>query len=253
MNISSYDVTNIKNFIRMIPFLITPSREIKYPEYWEHQTEEIQTFSVDKTTKEFKDIQDKFYTVGTIQELLRIQNKIVYKKYYDEKNWLKELNEGKEVLEAMLYHGTRGTDPEIIYGDKEESFNINYTSDRNYLGKGTYFAVNPTYSHNYSYSYKEQEKTGILNYFGRQSNSYKRAMFYCSVLIGDSQKIHQVTQQSQDMKDTDYKNKDKKIRYESSTTFTAGSDVYAVYKNRRAYPSYLIKYWNIIDKIRYIK
>ena len=81
----------------------------------------------------------------------------------------------------MLYHGTKGTDPELIYADKEESFNINYTSDNNYLGKGTYFAVNPLYSHNYSYSYKEENR--LTSFFSR-STPYKRAMFYCSVLVG---------------------------------------------------------------------
>ncbi len=39
-----------------------------------------------------------------------------------------------------LFHGTSSTDPENIYGDKQEGFNINYTSDRNLLGKGIYFA-----------------------------------------------------------------------------------------------------------------
>jgi hypothetical protein len=38
-------------------------------------------------------------------------------------------------------------------------------------------------------------------------------MFYCEVLVGDSQKIDQVTQQSKSMKDTDFKDKKNKIRY----------------------------------------
>lgn len=52
----------------------------------------------------------------------------------------------------MLFHGTRSTEPKRIYEDKEESFNINYTSDSNYLGRGTYFAVTPEYSNNYAYT-----------------------------------------------------------------------------------------------------
>lgn len=40
----------------------------------------------------------------------------------------------------LLYHGTKNTDPKLIYQDKEESFNINYTSEHNLLGKGIYFA-----------------------------------------------------------------------------------------------------------------
>lgn len=50
-----------------------------------------------------------------------------------------------------LFHGTNQTSPSLIYEDKEESFNINYTSDNNYLGRGTYFAEEARYSVNYSY------------------------------------------------------------------------------------------------------
>ena len=67
-------------------------------------------------------------------------------------------------------------------------------------------------------------------------------MFYCAVLIGDSQKVPDVSTASQSMKDTEFKDKINKIRYESSTMFSGGSQIYAVYKNRRAYPLYLIKY-----------
>ena len=67
-------------------------------------------------------------------------------------------------------------------------------------------------------------------------------MFYCAVLVGESQNIADVTLTSQRMKDTDFKDTLNKIRYESSTMFSNGSQIYAVYKNRRAYPLYLIKY-----------
>lgn len=67
-------------------------------------------------------------------------------------------------------------------------------------------------------------------------------MLYCSVLVGDSQQIPDVDDNSRGMKDTDYKDPHKKIRYESSTIYVNGSRIYAVYKNRRAYPQYLIRY-----------
>ena len=51
-------------------------------------------------------------------ELIRIQNKSVYKKYYEEKAFLKELNGGKDVKEMKLFHGTSKTDPKMIYEDK---------------------------------------------------------------------------------------------------------------------------------------
>ena len=70
----------------------------------------------------------------------------------------------------------------------------------------------------------------------------KYSMLYAEVIIGESQKVQAVDETSMAMKDTAFKNKDKKIRFESATTFTHGSIIYTVYKNRRAYPHYLIKY-----------
>jgi hypothetical protein len=46
----------------------------------------------------------------------------------EEKAFLKELNEGKDIKEMCLFHGTRHTDPKVIYEDKEDCFNINFTS-----------------------------------------------------------------------------------------------------------------------------
>lgn len=51
----------------------------------------------------------------------------------------------------LLYHGTRTTDPKMLYEDKEECFNVNYTSENNLLGKGIYFAQNSEYSVGYSH------------------------------------------------------------------------------------------------------
>lgn len=64
-------------------------------------------------------------------------------------------------------------------------------------------------------------------------------MFYCRVLVGDSEKC---PGHSGSIRDTGYKNQAKGIRYESMTDFLQGSNVFVVYKNRRAYPLYLIKY-----------
>jgi len=64
-------------------------------------------------------------------------------------------------------------------------------------------------------------------------------MFYCQVLVGDSQKC---VIQSNDYRDTEFKDPVNRIKYESMTAFLQGSNVFVVYKNRRAYPLYLIKY-----------
>jgi hypothetical protein len=47
---------------------------------------------------------------------------------------------GKTPKEMKLFHGTGKTPSDIIWADKEDGFNINYSSDSNMLGRGIYFA-----------------------------------------------------------------------------------------------------------------
>lgn len=65
-------------------------------------------------------------------------------------------------------------------------------------------------------------------------------MFLCSVIVGDSQEMP-MTIKNKDVKDTTVKNS-KGLRYESMKGKHDISDIYTVYKNKRAYPSYLIKF-----------
>lgn len=69
-------------------------------------------------------------------------------------------------------------------------------------------------------------------------------MFYCEVCVGESQviPIYKSQDKKPDMKDTDFKDAAKKIRYESATSNYDGSQIYVIYKSRRAYPKYLITY-----------
>jgi hypothetical protein len=119
----------------------------------------------------------------------------------------------------MLYHGTRTNKPELIYGDQEESFNINF-SNLGSLGKGIYFAKECSYSN--SYCYNDGHGT--------------RQMFYCLVLVGNSE-IYNGSQQF----NTNYRDVAQKIRYESVVE-GPNQTIYVVFKNRRAYPLYLISY-----------
>lgn len=120
----------------------------------------------------------------------------------------------------LLYHGTRQNSPNKIYGDMEESFNINYSNMGNY-GKGIYFAKNSNYSHTYAHM--------------SSSNSF-RQMFECLVLVGDSE----IWNGSQKF-DTNFKDHSQTVKYESVCNKNAG-DIFVVFKNRRAYPLYLISY-----------
>lgn len=62
-------------------------------------------------------------------------------------------------------------------------------------------------------------------------------MLICIVLVGESQKCPRL---QVNYLDTDFKDKEKTIRYESMTEFYDGSQIYTVYRNNRAYPLYRI-------------
>lgn len=90
----AYNDKNIRNFIKML--YNVGKVQIEFPKTWQPQTQEIQTFVVSKNTPEFQSVQ-KAFTAGNIVELLRIQNRLIFKKFYEEKLCLQELNGGKEV------------------------------------------------------------------------------------------------------------------------------------------------------------
>ena len=205
---------------------------VTYPPTWEKQTEDIQTFEVQPNSAEFAEVQTAF-TAAKIKTLVRIQNTIIFKKFSEEANFLQELT-GKPIKKMRLFHGTNTTAPEIIYKDKEEAFNINYSSDNNLLGRGIYFAEKSEYSTSYAYT-EVDKKLGIFG-FGTSS---AKSMFMCEVLVGDSEKC---PGHSNNIKDTSFRDQANKIRYESMTDYLSGSNIYVVYKSRRAYPLYLIKY-----------
>ena len=85
--------------------------QVKFPDCWEAQKDDIQEFVVPEGSAEFMRVQDLF-KVAKIRSLVRIQNKIIYKKYYEEGLFLKSQNDGTAVKKMELFHGTRGTNPE---------------------------------------------------------------------------------------------------------------------------------------------
>ena len=56
---------------------------IKYPESWEPQQEDIEEFPIVANSDEFIRVQSLF-KLGKIKALVRIQNKVIFKKYYEE-------------------------------------------------------------------------------------------------------------------------------------------------------------------------
>ena len=79
------------------------------------------------------------------------------------------------------------------------------------------------------------------SYAYQSVESGTKLMLYCEVIVGESETV-KVSEESRQMLDTNYKSIDRKERYESATTVTKRSQIYAIYKSRRSYPHYLIEY-----------
>ena len=84
-----------------------------------------------------------------------------------------EKHNQKEADIHMLYHGTKATDPKVIY-DSEEGFNMLFSSGGMW-GQAIYFAQNSSYSNGFKYEIPGQ-------------NTFQ--MFFARVIVGKFKKMN---------------------------------------------------------------
>jgi len=159
-----------------------------------------------------------------IKTIHRIQNAKFWRDFCQEKITLKK-NRSKynlmtDIKEEWLWHGTSNTDPSLIYAGLEECFDMQYANDGMW-GRGLYFAVNASYSDGYA----------------TQKGSSKLFML-CRVLVGDYIDLPS----NSSLRKAPHRNDFPGLSYDSIKGHTGGSDIYILYRMRRAYPEYLIEY-----------
>ena len=109
----------------------------------------------------------------------------------------------------------------MIYSG-EEGFDMRFSADGMW-GRANYFAVNSLYSNSYAYA---------------MPGTSSRQMFMATVLIGKTEQLNS----DRSLKMPGVLPGSSIDRYDSVKGYTGGSDVYMVYSNKKAYPSYLITY-----------
>ncbi|KAL9653415.1 hypothetical protein ABK040_002051 [Willaertia magna] len=196
-----------------------------YPSHWAPQTENLKKVELNFNSQEYQGVLNKIRITlpnVTVIKIERIQNKVLYKSFRNEVERISEQNNGTTNVRP-LFHGTRATDPEFIYNG-QDGFDTRF-SDAGMWGKGTYFACNASYSNGYAFT---DNQLGC------------KVFFLADVLLGDSVKIDNgdKTLVIPPIKT----NTKPPIRYDSVKGNTGGSDVYIIYANSRAYPTYLIYY-----------
>lgn len=153
-----------------------------------------------------------------IQKIEMIQNRRLWKNFFNEKEALNEKwNEWPKSL--YLWHGTRANNPKNIYGS-EEGFDMRFSSGGMW-GPGVYFAVNASYSNG---GYAFNPSPGV------------KQMFFAEVIIGKEV----VLNPDNSLKMPPLFDGDK--RYDSIQGLTGGSNVYMIYTNKKAYPTFLVSY-----------
>ena len=223
-----YQLSKIDSYLKVIQSV--QSEDIKLPPHWSPMTDkQFLMVELQPNGTEWKDVSTRFSaTMGSvrIRSIKRIQNLKFWRDYIREKKDLSDKHKKAglktDIQEALLWHGTRTTDPKIIYQDEEESFNLNYSNDGMW-GRGLYFAVNASYSNGYAHSTPQGTKVFML----------------ARVMIGDAA----VLQPNGSLRKPPLRQGTlHPITYDSVKGNTGGSDVYILYIMRRAYPEYLVEY-----------
>lgn len=92
---------------------------------------------------------------GHVIKIEKIYNCVIYEKFINEfKRMLRKYKDLKiNDMLKHLFHGSRGTQPDLIYGS-EDGFDMRFSNPGAY-GRGTYFADNSQYSSAYHYPTKK--------------------------------------------------------------------------------------------------
>lgn len=202
-----------------------------YPEIWDRMEDEedVKTFLLDPDAEveEYTRVRGEFNLTmpqWKVIKIFRIQNKVLWDKYYKRSKTMMVVNEGI-LKEELLFHGTRNNNPEKIY-EEDSGFDMRHSA-QGMWGRGNYFAKNASYSDVYAYR-----------------DSGMKKMFAAWVLTGicydcppNSSLIKPPERQRSDAAESKLK-----YRYDSVTGVTGGTRVYITYDNDHAYPAYLIVY-----------
>ena len=131
---------------------------------------------------------------------------------------------GEEPNYERLWHGTRLTDPALLW-ESRDGMCINFSAE-GLWGRGNYFAVNASYSVGYSHRHQGEDQD-LLGFF------------FADVLVGEY--IELPSSRKYTMPPLNPAAGDN-VHYDSIKGRTGGSAVYITYHNRKSYPSYYVMY-----------
>ncbi|XP_068133447.1 protein mono-ADP-ribosyltransferase PARP12-like [Hyperolius riggenbachi] len=173
------------------------------------------------SSSEYKGIEAMFLrTLSSlqIQSIERIQNRALWEVYQWQKEQMKKRNGGKEVEERQVFHGTSGS---LIDAICQQNFDWRICGVHGTAyGKGSYFARDASYSHNYC------KDTDSRNYI----------MIVARVLVGDY-----VRGSSAYLRPPSKGNSSSSF-YDSCVDSVSNPSIFIIFEKHQIYPEYLIRY-----------
>ncbi|XP_044798475.2 protein mono-ADP-ribosyltransferase PARP14 isoform X2 [Bubalus bubalis] len=198
--------------------------EVELPPYWsDMKQQKVCVVELQPHHPEYRTVASKFQETCAqfkIEKIERIQNPELWKHYQTKKNSMDAKN-GQVTNEKLLFHGTDADSVALVNG---KGFNRSYAGkNATAYGKGTYFAVNASYSASDVYSRPD------LN--GKKHMYYVRVLTGCYTL-GNRSLIVPPPKDYQNPTDS----------YDTVTDCLQNPSLFVVFYDYQAYPEYLITF-----------
>ncbi|XP_067844147.1 protein mono-ADP-ribosyltransferase PARP12 [Heptranchias perlo] len=193
------------------------------PAHWDKSAKSdmgYQLISVSESSDEYKQVQSLFQRTmrnSVIRKIERIQNLALWEVFQWQKEQMKKNNNGKLVEEKQLFHGTNAS---IIDAICQQNFDWRICGAHGTAyGKGSYFARDACYSHNYC-----------------RSGQTTMTMFVARVLVGQFVKgsSSYLRPPSRDGMNTSF--------YDSCVDNISNPTIFVIFEKHQIYPEYVIEY-----------
>ncbi|NXN44889.1 PAR12 polymerase, partial [Rhinoptilus africanus] len=199
-----------------------PTEEFKgIPAYWDRSALPelgFKLIELDSSSEEYKKVKVDFQRTmpkTVIKRICRVQNPSLWELYQWQKEQMQKTNGGKAVDERFLFHGTS---KKYIDAICQQNFDWRICGLHGTVyGKGSYFARDASYSHNYC-----------------REDLHTKTMFLARVLVGEFT-----------LGSPSYVRpplKDNQNFYDSCVNCSSNPSIFVIFEKQQIYPEYLIEY-----------
>uniref|UniRef100_A0A8C2GX77 Poly [ADP-ribose] polymerase n=1 Tax=Cyprinus carpio TaxID=7962 RepID=A0A8C2GX77_CYPCA len=191
------------------------------PLHWEDMKgQSVVLIELKADSQEFTEVEKEFRKTGLSNNIIkieRVQNCALWRNYTIKKEELEDKNKHKN-NEKRLFHGTG---PDTTDQINNQGFNRSFAGMNAMYGKGTYFAVDPSYS---AKGYSKPDAKG------------HKHIYLARVLVGD------FTQGKKGLCTPPKRSSEGVDLYDSVTDKTTNPSMFVIFNDVQAYPEYLITF-----------